>query len=35
MAVKNTKPNTKLPLHKFIALGGKPQNYKGAINNTK
>lgn len=29
------KPNSKLPLHKFIALGGKPKDYKGAKNNTK
>lgn len=28
-------PKKKLPLHKFIALGGKPQNYKGASKGVK
>jgi hypothetical protein len=27
---KVNKPKKKLPLHQFLATGGKPQNYKGA-----
>lgn len=27
------KPKEKMKLHKFIALGGKPKNFKGALSN--
>lgn len=28
MSLTKKAANSKLPLHKFIAQGGKPQNYK-------
>lgn len=27
------KPKEKMKLHKFISLGGKPKNFKGALKN--
>jgi len=27
------KPKEGMKLHKFIALGGKPKNFKGALSN--
>jgi hypothetical protein len=31
MATKKKTPIKKAGLHKFIATGGKPKNYKGAV----
>lgn len=28
-----SKPKEKMKLHKFIALGGKPKAFKGALSN--
>lgn len=33
--LKNSKPKHGMKLHKFIATGGKPKNFKGAIKNPK
>ena len=29
--MSKNKPNSKLPLHKFIATGGKPEDYEGSV----
>lgn len=34
MASLKNKPKQKIGLHKFIALGGKPKDYKGCAPNT-
>lgn len=31
--LKNSKPQHGMKLHKFIATGGKPKNFKGALPN--
>lgn len=31
--LKNSKPKAGMALHKFIATGGKPKNFKGATKN--
>ena len=31
--LKNSKPREKMPLHQFIATGGKPKDFKGAVKN--
>lgn len=31
--LKNSKPKQGMSLHKFIATGGKPKDYKGATDN--
>jgi hypothetical protein len=31
--LKNSKPKQGMKLHKFIATGGKPKDYKGAAPN--
>ena len=33
MATLKAKPKQGMRLHKFIGLGGKPQDYKGALKN--
>jgi len=33
MKTLKNKPKQGMKLHKFIALGGKPKDYKGAIKN--
>ncbi len=33
MATLKSKPKPKMKLHKFIALGGKPKDFKGALPN--
>lgn len=30
MAKEKVKPSKQLPIHKFIATGGKPKDYKGS-----
>ena len=32
-SLKNSKPKAGMKLHKFIATGGKPKNFKGAAKN--
>lgn len=29
--LKNSKSKQKMGLHKFIAVGGKPKDYKGSV----
>lgn len=29
--LKNSKPKQKMGLHKWIAVGGLPQNYRGCV----
>lgn len=31
--LKNSKPKKGMKLHKYIATGGKPKNFKGALAN--
>lgn len=31
--LKNSKPGKGMKLHKYIATGGNPKNFKGAIDN--